>query len=146
LNVALAADNLKAEKREELSVQLQQIERELGPRFSVSSATSPRLYIHIRDEVQRAIAEKITYKLKENAVIVPTTDLKNVGPNNSELRYFRREEHEEAESIGSIVRETGTPITVRYIPGYEVSTRIRQRHFELWLSRNAILSKNMGAK
>ncbi len=50
------------------------------------------------------------------------------------LRYFHDREREEAEAIGQALRKGGAEdLVVKKVPGYENSTAIRPRHYELWL-------------
>ena len=86
------------------------------------------------EESQRQGAKMIAAALEENALSVPGIQRLSVGPKYAELRYFRKMEKEEAESIGTFLESLGVDLKVVYFPGYETSTNIRPRHYELWFS------------
>jgi len=96
-----------------------------------------RVYFHIRDERQRSSAEDVKSKLERKGLglVVPGIERLDVGPTRtSELRFFREVDGTEAERIGQALRDEGlSDLTVKKIPGYEDSTKMRPRHFELWL-------------
>lgn len=119
--------------REWLMGRVAQLDQALSPQSSMAPV-SPRVYVHIVREDQRSKAEAVADALRTSAVIVPGVDLVKSGPGNSELRYFRRVEQAEAEGIASTISALWPGVTARYVAGYENSTGIRPRHFELWLS------------
>ena len=97
------------------------------------SALSARTYIHIAEERQRDLALSVARALRGASIIVPGIELNRRSPVKSEVRYFRQSEKVEAEGIASIIQGIRPGIEARYIPGYENSTGIRSRHFELWI-------------
>ena len=69
-------------------------------------------------------------------LVVPGIELK-AGPQNTELRYFKREEEEEAQSIVDALSELGIRVILTDLSArYQDSTGIRPRHYELWFGRN----------
>src|SRR5205823_3983339 len=94
-----------------------------------------RVYVHIREETQRpqAIddAKRIQTKLGAD-YILPGIQRVEKGPSATELRYFRPSEEKEAHAIAQALKDSGIDAKVQYITGYEQSTGIRPRHFELW--------------
>lgn len=66
---------------------------------------------------------------------MPSIERLDVGPTRtSELRFFREVDRTEAERIGQALRDEGlSDLAVKEISGYENSTKMRPRHFELWL-------------
>lgn len=96
-----------------------------------------RVYFHIRDNAQRpsALALKAALERAGLDLVVPGIQRLDVGPTQgSELRYFRDDERSEAEGIGRALVAAGSgALVVKKVPGYETSTQIRRRHFELWL-------------
>lgn len=140
----------RAEKAERLASEMsEKAQTELG--LQVKAAADPaaarptpgaaglpaRVYFHIRDERQRSIAEDFKSKLEQQGLglVVPGIERLDVGPTRtSELRFFREVDRAEADRIGQALRDEGvSDVTVKKIPGYEESTMIRPRHFELWL-------------
>ena len=96
----------------------------------------PRIYVHIKDESQRARARQIVSKLQENKFIVP--GIENVGEKasgNTVLKYFHKndEENADAKKIIELLQSEKVVADARYTPGYESSNKIRPRHYELWL-------------
>lgn len=126
--------SLDAKAKDQLLTRIAQLERELSPRPAAAAPLPPRVYIHIRNEVQRSSANAIADVLRNNAVVVPGIELKEVGPTVTELRYFKRVERDEAELMAGTIRDLGNPVVARYVSGYEQSTGIRSRHYELWLA------------
>jgi hypothetical protein len=99
------------------------------------SALKPRVYFHIRTEAQRAQAVNLVKSLGARAEVdVPGIERLDVGPTTTELRFFRRAEEQEARQIAEAITTLGTPAAATYVPGYEGSTNIRQRHYELWIA------------
>lgn len=100
----------------------------------------PRVYIHIRNERQRAQAAEVTRALEAAGFVVPGVErLVDVGPDTSELRYFRRSEAAVADAAraAEVLRGVGLELQPKFVPGYEESKAIRARHYELWLARDA---------
>ena len=105
------------------------------------SNVPPRVYFHISKEGQRSEARDIETKLekamKDIGLVVPGVELRP-GPKDTELRYFKKAEKEEAQSIVSVLSQLG--INAKLIDlskRYENSTGIRPRHYELWLGKDA---------
>lgn len=113
------------------------------------TSLSPRVYIQIQDEEQRATA--IYYLQQLNAsqltnianvrtrIIAP--GIQNVGKRKnltvSELRYFHRTELERqiGEQLITILNSAGlSNVQLKPIGGYDTNPDIRPNHFELWLS------------
>lgn len=99
----------------------------------------PRVYFHIRSEGQRSKAAQLGRTLSSVlSVTVPGVQRVPAGPNRTELRYFSSENAEEAKTIAAVLaQQSGLRVHAVLIPGYEGSTLIRPRHYELWLSRDA---------
>lgn len=118
------------------SIQLSIGQAEVALREATSSASlKPRVYFHIRSEEQRVRAAALAKSLTQaGAVIVPGIHLVSRGPSKTELRYFRKAEKSEAEAIAAALQAEGLLVDIKLIPGYEDSTAIRPRHFELWLA------------
>jgi len=95
----------------------------------------PRVYFHISTEKQRTYAATLAKSIAESdTVIVPGIQRVSQAPNRTELRYFRPAEKSEAEAIATTLRNQGLKVDAKLIPGYETSTAIRPRHYELWIA------------
>jgi hypothetical protein len=117
------------------------------PSSSAGTQLSPRIYMHIQDESQRLAAEDLKAWLEGQRyarlkTIVPGVE--NVGPRNlreSQLRYFH-DNVDELNLAWGIVNSLQS-LCVKVVPpqlikGYENSTSIRARHYELWLTPDAL--------
>ena len=95
-----------------------------------------RIYVHIRDADQRSSASKLSSNVTSalgGDFIVPGIQ-QVVGPRTSELRYFHKAEKEEAEKIRNEFEKFNIKLKLQDLsPDYEDSTKIRPRHYELWL-------------
>lgn len=109
----------------------------------------PRIYFHIQSEEQRAAAEELKKSLvsqvftaRKTPPIVPGIEI--VGPRNlreSELRYFHPNSADETNLGWEIVfslKQFCVDVKVQPIKGYENSDTLRPRHFELWLTPDAL--------
>jgi hypothetical protein len=95
----------------------------------------PRVYFHIRDESQRTQAKQLADTLESRAnVVVPGVRRVGTGPSDTELRYFKSGEKQEAEQIANDLTSLGLKVETKYVPGFESSNKIRPRHYELWIS------------
>ena len=119
--------------RQKLEQKIAAIEQELSPKPAKTSNIDARAYIHIANEEQRPLAQSIANALREASIIVPGIQFQKSSPSQSELRYFRNSEKIEAQGIAATIQAVRPGIEARYIPGYENSTGIRPRHFELWI-------------
>src|SRR5262245_20937308 len=95
----------------------------------------PRVYFHIRDESQRTQAKQLADTLESRAnVVVPGVRRVGTGPSETEFRYFKSGEKQEAEQIANDLTSLGLKVETKYVPGFESSNKIRPRHYELWIS------------
>lgn len=97
----------------------------------------PRVYIHIRSEEQRPPAATLGEALERAGFVVPGIErLADIGPSQSELRYFHDTEREvtDAERAAAVLGAAGLALEPKLVPGFEDSTEIRPRHYELWLA------------
>lgn len=99
-----------------------------------------RVYVHIRSEGQRNTAKVILDKLEKKGLNMPGIELVNVGPTSqTEVRYFRKSEEAEASEIANFLRELNvSDAVVKYVPGFESSTALRSRHYEIWFSPDSL--------
>jgi len=94
----------------------------------------PRIYIHIRNELQREGAKRIVKKLQEQGYIVPgieKIEQTQYPIRMTQIRYFQKREENEATEISLILKQLGVMDAIpEHIPGYENSVPPRQ--YEIW--------------
>ncbi|MGZ5124560.1 MAG: hypothetical protein ACXWC1_17330, partial [Burkholderiales bacterium] len=90
------------------------------------------LYIHVRNEAQRARAERMIQPLAKRGIRVTGIKLVRFGPSVPDLRYFRSAERDEAVKVALALRDMGIPAQrLHQVSGFE--RRATPRQFELWL-------------
>jgi hypothetical protein len=90
------------------------------------------LYIHVRNEAQRARAERMIQPLAKRGIRVTGIKLVRFGPSVPDLRYFRSAERDEAVKVALALRDIGIPAQhLHQVSGFE--RRATPRQFELWL-------------
>lgn len=128
------AEAIAKERSARAETELGVVERGAEEPYTGAGARMPRVYFHIRNEQQRAAAQRLADQLKQEDMRVPGIQLLRVGPTTSELRYFRPREEQEAQRIAAAISAHGVNVSLKQIPGYDASTRIPPGHFELWLA------------
>ncbi|WP_419735937.1 hypothetical protein [Pseudomonas sp. COR18] len=130
--------NLSTLERDNLLQRIGELEQQLSPKPGIRKApTQARVYIHISSEAQRSAAEQTAVALRSDAVAVPGVELRANTPRKTEIRYFMLSERAEAEGLASAIRMNWPDTIIQYVAGFENSTAIRPRHYELWISANA---------
>ena len=99
-----------------------------------------RIYMHIRDEDQRSTAKVIQERLARKGFSMPGIErVNNVPATQTEVRFFRQSDEGEAGEIANFLKELNVSnAAAKYFPGYENSTALRSRHFEIWFSPTAL--------
>jgi hypothetical protein len=94
----------------------------------------PRVYIHIRDSQQKDTATQIKKALQNAGYVVPGIQLvSEAHAGGNQVRYFRDEDQSDANNIINTLGDLKLPnVAAVRVKGYEKSTLIRARHFELW--------------
>ncbi len=136
LLVEAQQESITGTEKEALQAKIEALEVALNPKRAVDAILPSRVYLHVRHENQRAKAHEIANQISGSGFSVPGIQVLTEGPEKSELRYFRQRELEYAKAILELVNKS-VDIKLRYVPGYESSTKIRDRHFEIWFSRDA---------
>jgi hypothetical protein len=108
---------------------------------SQSSATElePRAYLQIVNPNDRDYANKIKDRLTAAGILVPGIEYvpAAAGLAKTEVRYYKLSDKAEAQKIVSILQSAGAvSAQAKVLPGYEDSTKIRPRHFEVWLAND----------
>jgi len=98
----------------------------------------PRIYMHIPDENLRDDAKRIEGALEALNYSVPGIEKVRFDLANTQVRYFKAAEEQEAKQIADQIRSLGISDTKEiYIGGSEGSNAIRPRHYEVWFSLHA---------
>lgn len=93
----------------------------------------PMLFIHIRSESQRAQARSVASGLARQGIVVSGIGVDESGPTQTDLRYYRSGERDEANYLGRALGKLGVSgLRVRQIAGHEAAAV--PRHYELWLA------------
>lgn len=127
--------------RDQLQIRVAELEKQLSPKPAAVTAADQlpaRVYMHIGSDTQRSHAEETATTLRADSVVVPGIALRPNSPQRNELRYFRMSEKAEAEGLAAAIRRTWPGTEAKYIPGYESSTAIRPRHYELWIAATSM--------
>jgi hypothetical protein len=104
-------------------------------------ADRPTVYVQMPSTNTQTNAEAIRKNLKSDGFIAP--QIENVGPGRSpnrlEVRYFRREDKDNADAVAASVTKAsgdGPAPTVKYIKGYEA--RSSRAALEVWLPKSPV--------
>ncbi|WP_343596907.1 hypothetical protein [Pseudomonas sp.] len=136
--------DLSVLERDNLQQRIDELEQQLNPKpITRITPTQARVYIHISSESQRSAADKTAVVLRSDAVAVPGVELRANTPRKTEVRYFKLSERAEAEGLASAIRINWPDTITKYIAGFENSTAIRPRHYELWISASAKSQLNL---
>lgn len=93
----------------------------------------PMVYMHVRDEAQRAWVERLITPLEQRGILVTGIKVVAIGPDAPDLRYFRSGEAQEAAQVARALGAVGMPPPrLKRIRGFESGSRPRQ--YELWLA------------
>ncbi|MBL1173719.1 hypothetical protein [Pantanalinema sp. GBBB05] len=96
---------------------------------------APLVYIQIRDQSQKKIAQSLSNTLTKEGFIVPGLDQVNTGPNNrTQVRYFRPQDKEIADSLVKTLQTSG--IQGQVVSQLTKPSKANQKHFEIWFSPN----------
>jgi|GEM_PF-6456417 len=106
-----------------------------GAKPVTSEELPARIYFHIQREDQREKALDIANQISSDPqFVVPGVQRLDSAPNKTELRYFKRAEEIETQMLAKKLDGLGIATVPKYVPGFESSTKLRPRHYELWIS------------
>ncbi|MGI0486269.1 hypothetical protein ACN4EK_12585 [Pantanalinema rosaneae CENA516] len=96
---------------------------------------APLVYIQIRDQSQKKIAQSLSNTLTKEGFIVPGLDQVNTGPSNrTQVRYFRPQDKEIADNLVKTLQTSG--IQGQVVSQLTKTSKANQKHFEIWFSPN----------
>ncbi len=130
-------ESITGQEKDVLQARIQELEAALNPTppKEVALLTS-RVYLHVRNAEQKLKANEVLNILSAGGFSVPGIQVLSMGPKETEFRYFRKREKEYAMAAMELLKDN-IEIKLIYVPGYEASTGIRDRHFEIWFSQDA---------
>lgn len=99
----------------------------------VAGQGTSMVYIHVRNQAQRARAETFSKTLAKRGIRVSGIKVVPAGPSTSDLRYFRKHEARDAAEVARALRDLGIASPrLTHIGGHENTATPRQ--YELWLA------------
>lgn len=113
------------------------LESKLNTYFNLKT-TMPRVFFQIRGEIQKPVFHRCEVHLERLGYKVPAPEVVPIsGPRIADVRYFKRADYSAAKSL-ALALHTCIPeeIDVKYMPGYERSSKISDLHFEVFLARS----------
>jgi hypothetical protein len=117
-----------------------------SPTPVIATNITPRVYIQATSDslgFARLCGSRLA---KLGYTMPPLATVANV-PQSTEVRYYRRSDAKDAEQIVALLRSWGVPdAQSKYLVGYESSTAVRPRHFEIWFSRGVAPASGAGAQ
>jgi hypothetical protein len=129
------ADSQTAQAASQALAQVEATNPQLRPQIQTDlNALQARVYFHITNESQRAAAQRAASQLATGQDLTVPGIERAQGPNQSELRFFKKADRAEADRLAEMLKRLGVAAVVRDLSGrYDTSDKIRPRHFELWL-------------
>jgi len=101
---------------------------------------APQLWIHVRSDAQRKlVAENLTWfgsiQLRGKRMDVRPLQLVAEGPEQSQLRFFKRQDREEAGQLLGELKKGIPRLQLQDLSGrYQAIEWLKPGHFELWLA------------
>ena len=94
-----------------------------------------RVYLHIRNEQDRAGAEKISELLEQNGFVVPGIQrVDKLAPNESQVRYFQSGDQEKAQKLAAILKPLNITVSLKHIGGYTRPDGTAPANLEIWFA------------
>jgi arginine utilization protein RocB len=104
---------------------------------SQSAPLLPRVYMQIVNPNDRDRANQIKERLTAAGILVLGIEYvpQAARLTETDVRYYRKADEPEAQKIADVLKDAGVASTqLKYLKGYENSTKIRPNHFEVWLA------------
>lgn len=99
-----------------------------------------RLWIHVCTEGQRIVGEKIYKAISdtgsgETHIVEKPLQIVAIGPSESQLRYFKKEDESQAAELFEVLRKFIPTLKLKdFSQEYSHVRWLKKGHFELWLS------------
>jgi len=93
---------------------------------------NPRVYMQASNDAEYELAKKLTSRLRDAGFTVPDIERVKVGPRQTQVRYFRPQDADDARRVVELIKPEAPNATAVVIPGYSESARMRPGHLELW--------------
>ncbi len=148
LKAAAAKTPVNSQIRQQIAQADRSISREVNA-LSESARLSPRIYVHIADESQRAEASRLKAlieksKIGDTPILVPGIERVNGPPPHSLLRCFVADECRQygPQLVALVNAQLGTPKVVLqdFSRTYTPTGAIRPQHFELYFAPGPIVT------
>ncbi|MBH2042034.1 MAG: ATP-binding protein [Comamonadaceae bacterium] len=92
------------------------------------------VYLQFADPGQEAMTERLRRQLDKGGYTAPGSEQVNAVPSRLELRYFRKDDADDAAALADLLRRWNFgPLQPRFVQGYATQAKLRQ--FEIWLAR-----------
>jgi MinD-like ATPase involved in chromosome partitioning or flagellar assembly len=98
-----------------------------------------RVYIQIQKGMPEAKAREVADSLTKVGFVVVRVQTVSAVPQDTEVRYYRDDDSAGADQIRDLLKGLGvSDAQPRYVIGYENSTAVRPKHYEIWFSTNSL--------
>lgn len=92
------------------------------------------VYLQFADSSQEAMIERLRRQLNKDGYTAPGSEQVKVVPSRLELRYFRKEDADDAAALADLLKRWNLgSLQPRFVQGYATQAKLRQ--FEIWLTR-----------
>jgi hypothetical protein len=108
------------------------------------SASPAQLWIHVRSDSQKKLAQEIQDRLNSTEVAHGKIEQKPVekvdaGPEKSQLRYFKKRDQAQAQELFEFLRKQVPQLTISDLSAkYDSVGWIASGHYELWLAPDLV--------
>lgn len=104
------------------------------------NVSTAQLWVHIRNENQRPLAQAILARVKNTALARRKIEAKTIekvayGPDQNQLRYFKREDRAQAQMLLEQLRPLVPRLELSDLSGqYNNASWLESGHYEVWLA------------
>ena len=140
--LAFASQQVHAQLDELIEQNIRDAEKSYEKSLNVGEqrTETPRVWLHVRSDSQKQVAQEILNSLKEDKLHGRSIELKPVrtvdfGPDESQLRYFKQVDEEEVQVLLELLKKLIPGLVLRDLSKqYAQAGWIKPGHYELWLS------------
>lgn len=98
-----------------------------------------RIFMHILDEAQRSDVRRIAGQFENKGYYVPVSEKVSAVPSVTEVRFFHREDAQEAADLVTLLQNLGVAeAKLNDQSGSKSASRVRKRTFEIWFSSKSL--------